>query len=120
MLRKLVPLFALCLLAVGLVACDDDEVTAVVEYDITIVNNDDVAYEVWVDANVDVEGFVRDGSVEASGSRVFLDRVIAVGYHFRLLNPGQDPEPPADEFEYEQNITSNGPDFTWTVPPPTP
>ncbi len=115
MLRKLVPLFVLCFLAVGLVACDDDEVTAVVEYDITIVNNDGVAYQVWIDANVDTEGFVRDGDIGADATRVFRDHTIAVAYHFRLLTPGQNPEPPDDEFEHQRIITSNGPDITWNV-----
>ena len=115
MLRSMMLCAILSFCVLGLVACSDDEdIVEVVQYDITIVNTIDTNYQVWIDADIDTDGFVRDGDLGANATRVFLDRTIAVGYTFRLTLDGQDPD--ADEFEHHQEIRSDGANITWEVP----
>ena len=108
----------LCVLLVGGMACDDDDVTETVTYDITIVNTIDAQYGLWVDVSVDEDGFVEDGVLDALGERVLVDRDVKVGYHIRLTLPGQDPD--MDEFEHETTIFSEGQNITWEVREPDP
>jgi len=111
---RLVAFFALCILPI-LAACDDDDVQEILHYDITIINSTGTDYEVWIDVDVDAAGFVQDGTVDGGTMRVLRDRVIDVGYHIRLTEPGQDPD---TTFEHERTIEQGSDtDVTWTVDP---
>lgn len=119
MLRTLLALSIASLLVCVLGACDEDEDKKIVSFDLTIVNNDEVEYEVWIDAGVDTEGYVQDGVVGASATRVLKNLTISVTYDICLAVTNPSPNPPT-QCEYQQVITSNGPDITWEVPPPAP
>jgi hypothetical protein len=110
---------ALILIAVlGLIpafyGCSEDDVKDALQYDITIINGTTTNYEVWIDADVDSAGFVRDGSVADGATRVLSNRVIDVSFHIRLVLTDEDPE---TTFAHERTITSTGDDVTWTIIP---
>ena len=92
---------------------DDNDPTEVLKYDITIINGIATDYEVWIDADIDTAGFVQDGTVANSATRVLRDRVIDVSYHIRLVEAGQDPE---TTFAHERTVRqTDDADVTWTV-----
>ena len=84
------------------------------QYDITIINGTTTNYEVWIDADVDAAGFVRDGSVGGEATRLLSNRIIDVSFHIRLILEGEDPE---TTFAHERTITSTGDDVTWAINP---
>lgn len=106
-------LLILVLFAVGfLSACDEDDPTEVVKWDLTINNNSDNIYDIYQDTDLIGHEFTSAGQVGAQSSKVLHDRVTTVGYTFRLVPVGQAVE----NFDFETTVSSNGADQSWSVP----
>lgn len=103
----------LVLFSVGfLSACDEDDPTDVVQWDLTINNNTDTIYDIYQDTDLVGHEFTNAGQVGAQSSKVLTDRVTTVGYTFRLVPVGQ----VFDDFDFEKAISSNGANQSWSVP----
>ena len=82
---KALKIILMLTLAAGLLSfagCDDDDdfYQAIIEYDLTVQNNADVAYDIFLANTADDEPYDLVGQVEANGTTT-LDNLIAGVYY---------------------------------------
>ena len=115
-MTRLLAGLALLGLLFGAGGCGDDEEsspTRVTTYTLTLINNTSTEYEVWIDADVDADGFVQNGAIAGNTSRE-LTRTVGIVYQIRFVLDGQDPE---TDFAYETMVSSNGADREFSFGP---
>ena len=104
--RNLVAALMLAVVPV-LARCSDQGPTDV--YDLIINNGTANTFDIWVSPP---PAFASVGTVSAMSTITLRNLRHGDDYTFRLSAVGTGP----GTFVYEMDVTSNGPDVTWTVP----
>ncbi len=104
-----------CFLLLPLAACSDDSddggTAPVTYFRLTITNKTVNGYQLFQSPVPDREGFIRTGYVLSNVNYRITQLETGVVHTFRLVPDGGD----AEDFLYEKNVTSDGPDQTWVV-----
>jgi len=111
--KKILSLLSLALVVLAVGACNEDDVKDIVEYNLTIVNNTDAAYDIWIDNPLTTHGFYPAGHIAANRSAVIHELDIGVNYSVHLVNEGATADPAV----HARNVHSGDSDVTWTVNP---
>jgi len=111
--KKILSLLIVALVALSIGACNSDDVKDIVEYNLTIVNNTDTAYDVWIDNPLSDHGFYHAGHVAATQKTIIHELDIGIHYKVHLALENE----PADPGVHEKSIHSNDADVTWTINP---
>ena len=83
-----------------------------IRFTLTVINNNATPYDLFMSSNLDNQGFVNYGSVNASGSTEFGNLLPNAIYSARLSVVGGNP----NTFVYQHQVISGGSNVTWQVP----
>ena len=109
--RRILSVLFLVTLALSVSACSDDDVKDIVEYNLTIHNNTDTSYDVWIDNPLGTGGFYHAGHVAAHQMTIIHELDIGIHYTVHLTDVDADAEPAV----HERTVTSDSADVSWTV-----
>jgi hypothetical protein len=100
------------LMSGAFVGCGSDDDSETLRYSVTFINRTNVAYDVWMNVDVDDVGFRDTGEVlPANGRLTITGRVVNVGYDYRLVEDGGS----VDEAAYELDVQSARDDVQRTI-----
>lgn len=86
----------------ALVGCGSDDESETVRYSVTFINRTNAAYDVWMNVDVDDQGFRDIGEVlPANGRLTITGRVTNVDYTYRFVEDGGSVDEPSYELDVE-------------------